>query len=130
MVEKIYLPDPKKDEVIVKIISTGICHSQLINLSRDPQEPELLGHEATGTIIKKGKLVKHVNVNDKVIVSWMPNFDKSSAKDKSYYKPVNIFLNNKKIKAFIFTWSEKTLINFTKNLVLSIFLLDFQKISP
>ena len=40
----------------------------------------------------------------------MPNFDKSSAKDKSYYKPVNI-LNNKKIKAFIFTWSEKTLIN-------------------
>lgn len=111
LIEKIYLPDPKKDEVVVKIISTGICHSQLINLSRDPKNPELLGHEATGIIIKKGKSVKHVNVNDKVIVSWMPNFNKSSTKDKSYYKPVNIFLEKRKIEAFIFTWAEKTLIN-------------------
>jgi len=110
-IERIFLSEPRSDEVIVKIISTGICHSQLINLSREPRNPELLGHEATGIILKKGKLVKHVKVNDKVIISWMPNFYKAPNSDKSYFKPVNVFLDNKKLEAFIFTWAEKTLIN-------------------
>jgi Zn-dependent alcohol dehydrogenase len=109
-IEEILLPRPKKDEVIVDIVSSGICHSQLINLSRQPTTPELLGHEATGIILEKGNKVKHVNVGDKVVISWMPNFRKKE-KDKSYYKPVKIGLKDKVIDAFIFTWAKKTLIN-------------------
>ena len=108
--EKIEIPKPKNDEVIIKIVSSGICHSQLINLSRDPRQPELLGHEATGIVQEKGRMVKHVNTGDRVLISWMPHFENKNL-NKDYFKPVNIFYKKKPLQAFIFTWAKKTLIN-------------------
>jgi Zn-dependent alcohol dehydrogenase len=109
-IENIVLPKPKGDEVIVKIVATGICHSQLINLSRQPRSPELLGHEATGILVDKGKSVRHVKIGDKVLISWMPDYSNKKI-EKNYFKPVEVIYKNSSLQAFIFTWAKDTLIN-------------------
>ena len=45
--EEIEFSDPKPNEVIIKNLYAGLCGSILINLSRMPKNPELLGHEGT-----------------------------------------------------------------------------------
>ncbi|MBI4641054.1 MAG: zinc-binding dehydrogenase, partial [Candidatus Tectomicrobia bacterium] len=66
-------PDPEPDQVLVKLFSSGVCHSQLHQIhSRETHTPILLGHEATGIVEAKGKGVTHVKEGDHVIVTWVP----------------------------------------------------------
>ena len=91
--EEIKFSNPKPNEVIVKNLYSGLCGSILINLSRDPKNPELLGHEGSGVIIEKGKNVKHVKVGDKVLISWMP----FGANKKTKYLNYTEFFIKKKV---------------------------------
>ena len=71
--DEISIPEPKEDQAIVKIIASGICGSQLHDLTHPKIAlPRLLGHEATGIVVKKGKLVTHVEEGDHVLISWIP----------------------------------------------------------
>ena len=83
VLDEITFSEPNFDEVVLKNNYAGICHSQLINLSRTPEFPELLGHEGTAEIIAVGNKVKHVKEGDKVIVTWMPSH---FFKNKDYLK--------------------------------------------
>jgi len=62
-------------QVLVKILYTGICRSQLFEIfdGRNNKKyiPHLLGHEATGIIIKKHSSVKKIKVKDRVILTWI-----------------------------------------------------------
>ncbi len=86
-----------KNQVLVKLLYTGICGSQLGEIKgikgHDRFLPHLLGHEATGKIIKISSDDKEFKVNDKVILHWQKNFGKNS-KTPSYYDT-----NQKKINA-------------------------------
>ena len=54
---------PGDDEVLVEIVSTGICGSDCHNWESDKVSRQLvLGHESCGIIVRKGK-----NVNDRTI---------------------------------------------------------------
>ena len=65
------LDTPRGGEVRVKIIATGICHTDLA--VRDQQiavaMPVVLGHEGAGIVEHVGPDVSHVQVGDKVILS-------------------------------------------------------------
>lgn len=65
------LEAPRSGEVLVKIIATGICHTDLA--VRDQQIPVplpvVLGHEGAGIIEKVGANVGHLQVGDPVILS-------------------------------------------------------------
>ena len=74
-VENVDLAEPRKDEVMVKISASGLCHTdwetmhgfQPVNL------PAIIGHEGAGIVEAIGEGVENVKVGDHVICSWNPN---------------------------------------------------------
>jgi len=108
--DEISIEDPEPDQVIVKMIASGVCGSQLINLNnKNSKNPEILGHEGTGVAVKIGKSVKHVKEGDNVLISWMPY----NANEKTEYLEWTNKLSWKgnKIKTLLFTWSEYTIMH-------------------
>jgi S-(hydroxymethyl)glutathione dehydrogenase/alcohol dehydrogenase len=65
--------DDKK--VLIKILYSGICRSQLMEIDmmrgKDKYLPHLLGHEAIGIVKKIGKKIQKVKIGDKVVLSWI-----------------------------------------------------------
>ncbi len=74
-IEQINLAEPKEDEVLVKIMATGVCASDVhvIRGSMDSPLPVVLGHEGSDIIEYIGKNVKTVGIGDKVALSWAPD---------------------------------------------------------
>ena len=70
--------DPRPDEVVVKIVASGVCHSDLsvqqMKLPIPP--PAVLGHEGAGIIEEVGKNVKDLKPGDHVVLSWVENCGK------------------------------------------------------
>ena len=71
-IEELILPDPGPTQVVVKQYASGICHSQLHQMHRPRTGPVILGHEATGAILKVGSDVTHVKEGDTVLITWVP----------------------------------------------------------
>ena len=106
--DEIEINDPGPEQVLVKLYASGICHSQLINLNRDPLRPELLGHEGSGKVLKKGSSVKHLKEGDDILISWMPH---KSGPNTKYLEWSSIRYKGKKITTLIFTWSKYSLMH-------------------
>lgn len=66
------IPNPKDDEVLVKLEYVGICGSDLHYYETGAigdyvvNPPFVLGHEPGGTVVEVGKNVKHLKVGDRV----------------------------------------------------------------
>src|SRR3989304_1683353 len=64
-------------QVHVKIHFSGICGAQIneIEAVKGPDKflPHLLGHEASGTVLRIGPGVKTVKPNDRVVLHWRPS---------------------------------------------------------
>lgn len=61
---------PQEGEVLVKIVATGVCHTDAYTLSgADPEGlfPTILGHEGGGIVEAVGPGVKDLKVGDHVI---------------------------------------------------------------
>jgi aryl-alcohol dehydrogenase len=71
--EQLDLSEPNDDEVLVRIVAAGICHTDMA--ARDQHLPiplpSVLGHEGAGVVEKVGKNVKKVKPGDHVALSWM-----------------------------------------------------------
>ncbi|QID19633.1 S-(hydroxymethyl)glutathione dehydrogenase/class III alcohol dehydrogenase [Nitrogeniibacter mangrovi] len=66
---------PKKGEVLVRIVATGVCHTDAFTLSgADPEGifPSILGHEGGGIVEAVGEGVTSVAVGDHVIPLYTP----------------------------------------------------------
>jgi Zn-dependent alcohol dehydrogenase len=74
VVEDIVVPDPHDDEVLVKVVATGVCHTDLHPIKGDMPIPlpTVLGHEGAGIVEKVGKGVTSVKPGDHVVLSVMP----------------------------------------------------------
>src|ERR1700712_2804843 len=67
--ETIELDEPRADEVLVRIVATGLCHTDLNILGRAPLPwPAILGHEGAGVVEKVGAAVKSLAVGDHVVM--------------------------------------------------------------
>ncbi|KHT64474.1 S-(hydroxymethyl)glutathione dehydrogenase [Photobacterium gaetbulicola] len=74
-VEEVDVMLPKKGEVLVRIIATGVCHTDAFTLSGDDPEgifPAILGHEGGGIVEMVGEGVTSVEVGDHVIPLYTP----------------------------------------------------------
>jgi L-iditol 2-dehydrogenase len=65
------MPVPKigQDELLVKIIASGICGSDVMEWYRIKKAPLVLGHEISGIIEQTGKNVKKFKKGDRVFVT-------------------------------------------------------------
>ena len=69
-VEEVQVAPPKAGEVRIRIVATGVCHTDAYTLSgSDPEGifPAILGHEGGGIVESVGEGVTSVAVGDHVI---------------------------------------------------------------
>ena len=75
-IEELDLEDPASGEVLVKMMASGVCHSDWHVVkgewSRHPL-PTILGHEGAGVVEAVGPGVTNVKQGDHVILSWRTN---------------------------------------------------------
>jgi len=70
IIDEITVAGPKAGEVMIKMVATGVCHTDLFTLSgADPEGifPSILGHEGGGIVVDVGAGVTSVEVGDHVI---------------------------------------------------------------
>lgn len=65
------IPDPRigDGELVVKVIASGICGSDVMEWYRIKKAPLVLGHEIAGEIVEVGAGVKQFKIGDRVFVS-------------------------------------------------------------
>jgi len=68
-IEERPIPEINDDELLVKVISSGICGSDVMEWYRIKKAPLVLGHEISGIVDKAGKNVKNFKIGDRVMVS-------------------------------------------------------------
>jgi S-(hydroxymethyl)glutathione dehydrogenase/alcohol dehydrogenase len=69
-IEEIDIEGPKAGEVLVRMVATGVCHTDAFTLSGEDPEgvfPCVLGHEGGGVVEEIGPCVTSVKVGDHVI---------------------------------------------------------------
>jgi S-(hydroxymethyl)glutathione dehydrogenase/alcohol dehydrogenase len=74
VIEEVEVPAPKLGQVLVKVLASGICGSQIgeIDGVKGPDRflPHLLGHEGCGEVLEIGEGVRHVKPGDRVVLHW------------------------------------------------------------
>lgn len=72
-VGKLTLEDCRPDEVLVRIVATGMCHTDMVARDQlyDVPLPVVLGHEGAGIVEEIGSSVKKVKVGDHVVLTYM-----------------------------------------------------------
>lgn len=73
-IEKLTLEPPRRDEVLVKIVATGMCHTDMVARDKvyDVPHPIVLGHEGAGIVERVGEDVRDVVPGDPVVLSYQP----------------------------------------------------------
>ncbi|MEU9336535.1 NAD(P)-dependent alcohol dehydrogenase [Streptomyces sp. NPDC048290] len=71
-VEEVVVEDPRPDEVLVRIVGSGICHTDLgiVTTASPEQLPLILGHEGSGVIEAVGDRVTTLAPGDHVVLSY------------------------------------------------------------
>jgi aryl-alcohol dehydrogenase len=70
--ETVELDRARPDEVLVRIVATGLCHTDLFAKSTLPAAmgPAVFGHEGAGVVEEVGALVKDISPGDHVVLSY------------------------------------------------------------
>lgn len=73
-IEPLVLGELRADEVLVKLVATGICHTDLTcrNGFMTLPRPIILGHEGAGIVARVGSGVTSVKAGDRVVISFLP----------------------------------------------------------
>ena len=74
VIEDIEIDDPGPGQVMVKTVSSGVCHSDLHQIEGlwPVDLPVVLGHEAAGIVEKVGEGVTYVQPGDHVVMNFIP----------------------------------------------------------
>lgn len=97
-------------QVLVKVISTGICGAQIneIDAVKGPDLflPHLLGHEGFGVVVSTGEGVSKVKVGDEVILHWRKGMGIQSSTPE-----FRDSIGNKVSAGWVTTFSEFTIVS-------------------
>jgi propanol-preferring alcohol dehydrogenase len=76
-IREVPIPDPRSGEVLVEVVASGVCHTDLHAADGDwpvkPILPFIPGHEGAGVVAKAGAGVKHLKEGDRVGIAWLHN---------------------------------------------------------
>ena len=101
------IPKIPKGYILVKMKYSGICHTQLNEISgilgKDKHIPHCMGHEGVGEIISLSKNSRKFKIGDWVVVSWIKK------KNSKKFSPTYYLHENKKIN----TGGCNTLMNYS-----------------
>jgi S-(hydroxymethyl)glutathione dehydrogenase / alcohol dehydrogenase len=78
-IEEVHVDGPKEGEVLLRVVATGVCHTDAYTLSGDDPEgafPAILGHEGGAIVEDVGPNVTSVRPGDKVIPLYTPECGK------------------------------------------------------
>ncbi|MFA5338655.1 MAG: zinc-dependent dehydrogenase [Candidatus Omnitrophota bacterium] len=67
--EEAPIPETGPGEILIRVASSGICGSDVMEWYRINRVPLVLGHEIAGTVEKTGAGVKNLKIGDRVAVS-------------------------------------------------------------
>jgi len=67
--EEMPTPQIGPGELLVKVIASGVCGSDVMEWYRIKKAPRVLGHEMTGEIVEVGEGVESYKIGDRVFVS-------------------------------------------------------------
>ena len=72
-IETLTLDAPRADEVLVRLVATGVCHTDIAMRDdrTDSPVPMILGHEGAGVVEAVGGQVRKVRRGDHVVLSLM-----------------------------------------------------------
>ena len=74
-IEEVPVPEPRPDQILVRIAATGVCHTDLHAARGDwpvkPNPPFIPGHEGVGLVAAVGRDVKRVREGDRVGIPWL-----------------------------------------------------------
>jgi len=74
-IEEVPIPKPGPGEVLVRIVASGVCHTDVHAADGDwpvkPQLPFIPGHEGVGYVAELGAGVKGLKVGDVVGIAWL-----------------------------------------------------------
>src|ERR1700722_900402 len=74
-IEEVAIPTPGPGEVLVKIVETGVCHTDLHAADGDwpvkPTPPFIPGHEGAGIVAALGAGVTSLKEGDPVGIAWL-----------------------------------------------------------
>jgi propanol-preferring alcohol dehydrogenase len=68
------VPKPKVKEVLIKISTCGVCHTELDEIEgRTPPSrlPVVLGHQIVGRVAETGREANRFNIGDRVGIAWI-----------------------------------------------------------
>ena len=68
------IPEPRPNEVLIKVSVCGVCHTELDEIegrTSPPKLPVVPGHQVVGTIVKLGSDTVNLKLGDRVGVAWI-----------------------------------------------------------
>ena len=75
VIESVPVPTPGANEVLIRLVASGVCHTDVHAAEGDwpvkPMLPFVPGHEAVGDVVAVGPGVVGVQVGDRVGVPWL-----------------------------------------------------------
>ncbi|MDR3437832.1 MAG: S-(hydroxymethyl)glutathione dehydrogenase/class III alcohol dehydrogenase [Telmatospirillum sp.] len=78
-IEEVEVAPPRQGEVLLRVVATGVCHTDAYTLSgKDPEGifPAILGHEGGAVVMEVGPGVTSVQAGDHVIPLYTPECGK------------------------------------------------------
>lgn len=61
---------PARGDVLVRMVASGICHTDISYMRDARVTPVVLGHEGAGIVEQVGEGVTHVQPGDHVVINW------------------------------------------------------------
>src|SRR6266511_5570351 len=74
-IEQIPIPEPGDGQILVKVVASGVCHTDIHAADGDwpvkPKLPLVPGHEGVGIVESVGAGVRTVKEGDRVCIPWL-----------------------------------------------------------
>ena len=75
VIEEVPVPSPGPGQVVVKVETSGLCHTDIHAAHGDwpvkPTLPFIPGHESVGIVARVGPGVRQLSEGDRVAVPWL-----------------------------------------------------------
>lgn len=72
VLEDVELAEPGRGEALVRVVASGVCHTDAITRDGDMPMPfpSVLGHEGAGVVERVGPGVENIAPGDEVVIGW------------------------------------------------------------